>query len=68
MPNHKPYTHVTLHEDPEPLKGRYEIRVSTFVEFDDDPGMRVISGRPSKAQALEQAKEIARRERARTGG
>ena len=68
MSKHAPYTHITLKEDPEPLKGRYEVRVSTFVEFDADPGMRAISGRPSKSQALEIAKEIARREKARTGG
>lgn len=66
MPNHKPYTHVRLIVD-DGIKSRYEIRVSTFIEFDDDAGRRAISGKPTKAKALEQAKEIARSERIRTG-
>jgi hypothetical protein len=43
------------------------VRVSTFIEFDDNPGRRAISGHLSRAQALEQAKQIARNERVRTG-
>ena len=66
MSDHKPYTHVRLIVD-DGLKSRYEVRVSTFIEFDDDAGMRAISGRPSKSQALTKAKEIARSERVRTG-
>lgn len=66
MPNHKPYTHVRLILDDGP-KERFEIRVSTFIEFDDNAGRRAISGKPTKKQALEKAQEIARSERARTG-
>lgn len=66
MPNHKPYTHVRLILD-DGIKERYEIRVSTFIEFDSDPGRRAISQKPSKSQAETQAKEIARSERIRTG-
>ncbi|MFZ5692427.1 MAG: hypothetical protein ACOY5F_14355 [Pseudomonadota bacterium] len=43
----------------------FEARVSTFVYFDDNPGRRSINGRPSRQDAEEQAKEIARAERAR---
>jgi hypothetical protein len=68
MADIKTYTHVRLLEDPEPLKERFEIRVSTFIEFDDDPGRRAISRKPSKKQALERAKEIAKSERIRTSG
>lgn len=64
----KTYTHVRLLEDPEPLKERYEIRTSIFIEFDDNPGRRAISKKPSKEEALAKAKEIALAERARTGG
>ena len=67
MPEIKTYTWVTLREDPEPLKSRYEIRVSTFVEFDDDPSTRGVTGKPTKEQALERALEIAKAERDRTG-
>lgn len=67
MPDRKPYTYVRLLLDEEKLN-RYEIRTSVFIEFDDDAGRRAVNGKPTKKQALEQAQEIARRERARTGG
>ena len=64
----KPYTHVRLIcSDDGNLNHRYEIRVSTFVQFDENSGRRSITGHPSKKQAEEIAKEIARSERARTG-
>lgn len=68
MPDQKPYTHVRLilHDDGN-LNQRYEIRVSTFVQFDSNAGRRVISGHPTKKQAEEVAKQIARSERVRTG-
>ena len=68
MPEPKPYTHVRLIccDDGE-LNYRYEIRVSTFVQFDENPGRRSITGHPSKKEAEKIAKEIARNERARTG-
>lgn len=66
MPNHKPYTHVRLILD-DGIKSRFEIRVSTFIEFDDNAGRRAISGKPTKKQALEMAQQIARSERVRTG-
>lgn len=66
MPNHKPYTHVRLILDDGP-KLRFEIRVSTFIEYDDNAGRRAVSGKPTKKQALVQAQEIARSERTRTG-
>lgn len=44
----------------------YEVRVSTFIYYDDDPGRRSINGRPSSENAQERAKQIARAERART--
>lgn len=62
LPDPKPYTHVRLIEDVE-RGDRYEIRVSTFIEFDDNPGRRAITGRPTKERALEMAKEIAREKR-----
>lgn len=64
----KPYTHVRLilHEDEAGLMTRYEVRVSTFIEFDENPGRRAITMAPSKKRALEIAQEIARKERART--
>jgi len=70
IPDKKPYTYVTLtlHETEDHLQDRYEVRVSTFVEFDVNPGRRAITRHPSKDEALEIAKEIARRERARTEG
>ena len=58
-PSRKPYTHVRLIEDKGPLE-RFEIRVSTFVEFDENPGRRAISGKPDKEQALQIAKELAK--------
>lgn len=66
MSDQKPYTHVRLIRDDGP-RHRFEIRVSTFIEFDDNAGRRAISGKPTQAQALDQAKEIARSERIRTG-
>lgn len=64
----KPYTHVRLilHEDGAGLMDRYEVRTSTFIEFDEDPSRRAISGHPTKTEALEIAKEIARQERERS--
>ena len=50
-----------------PHEESFEVRVSTFVYFDNDPGRRSINGRPSRHDAEEQAKEIARAERARAG-
>jgi hypothetical protein len=50
------------------MNQRYEVRVSTFVQFDENAGRRAISLQPSKKQALAQAQEIARCELARTGG
>jgi len=68
MPEPKPYTHVRLICcDDGDLNHRYEIRVSTFVQFDENAGRRSITGQPSKKEAEEIAKEIARSERARTG-
>lgn len=67
MPDRKPYTHVRLILDDGPLE-RYEIRVSHFIEFDDNPGRRAVTGKPTKKQALVMAQEIARREKAKTGG
>lgn len=68
LPVKKPYTHVRLilHEDGTGLNDRYEVLVSTFVEFDQNAGRRAISGQPSKDEALEVAKEIARRARERS--
>lgn len=67
MPDQKPYTHVRLILHEESLMNRYEVRVSTFIEFDDNPGRRSISGKPTKKQAERTAKEIAVSERVRTG-
>lgn len=41
----------------------FEVRVSTFVYFDDVAGRRAITGRPTREQALQKATEIARQER-----
>ena len=68
MTDRKPYTYVRLIFDENDALNRYEIRVSTFVEFDDDAGRRAVTGKPTKEQALEIAKEIARSEKARSGG
>lgn len=65
MPERKPYTIVRLMFDKDDPLDRYEIRVSHFVEFDENPGRRAVTGKPSKKQALEIAKEIARREKAK---
>lgn len=65
MPDRKPYTHVRLILDEGNALDRYEIRVSTFVEFDENAGRRAVTGKPTKKQALEIAKEIAKREKAR---
>jgi hypothetical protein len=62
LPTPKPYTHVRLIDDAGPMD-RYEIRVSTFIEYDDDPGRRAINGKPTKERALQMAKEIARQKR-----
>lgn len=41
MPEKKPYTHVRLIcSDDGDINQRYEIRVSTFVQFDDNAGRR----------------------------
>lgn len=68
-PDPKPYTYVRLIcSDDGGLNQRFEVRVSTFIQFDDDPGRRAVNMKPTKAQAMEIAKEIARSELARTGG
>jgi hypothetical protein len=68
MPDQKPYTHVRLIlSNDGHINQRYEVRVSTFVQFDDDAGRRAVTGAPTKAEAEETAKEIARSERIRTG-
>jgi hypothetical protein len=64
MPDRKPYTHVRLILEEEPLR-RYEVRVSHYVEYDDNPGRRAVTGKPTKEEALEQAREIARAEQAK---
>ena len=58
------YIHVRLIQDK--TRDRFEIRVSTFVEYDDNSGRRAVSGLPEK-RALVIAQEIARSEQARTG-
>lgn len=62
----KPYTHVRLIQDDDKLH-RFEIRVSTFIEYDDNAGRRAVNGKPTKKQALEEAQRIARNEKVRTG-
>ena len=64
LPDKKPYTHVRLIEDKDRIV-RFEVRVSTFVEFDDNPGRRAISGLPDRNQALLIAKDIAKSSRVR---
>lgn len=64
MPDRKPYTHVRLILHEEGI-ARYEVRVSHFIEYDDNAGRRAVTGKPTKEQALEQAKELARAERER---
>lgn len=68
IPDPKPYTHVRLILcNDGGLNQRYEVRVSTFVQFDENPGRRSITGAPSQKAAEEIAKEIARSEQVRTG-
>lgn len=43
-----------------PHEESIEVRVSTFIYFDDNPGRRSINGRPSRDDAVEEAKRIAR--------
>lgn len=62
-----PYTHVRLILHNGGFMTRYEIRVSTFVQFDENPGRRAVTGELPQKQAEDRAKEIARSERARTG-
>lgn len=66
MPDRKPYTHVRLILHEEGI-ARYEVRVSHFIEFDDNSGRRAITGKPSRDEALEQAKELAREEQEKLG-
>lgn len=68
MPEIKTYTHVTLKDHSDPLIERFEIRVSTFIEYETDPGRRAVNKKPTKKRAEEIAKEIARSERIRTSG
>ncbi|MGJ5032287.1 hypothetical protein ACQR1I_35995 [Bradyrhizobium sp. HKCCYLS2038] len=42
----------------------YEVRVSTFIYFDENEGRRAITGRLSPEAAEEQAKQLARAEQA----
>lgn len=63
LPDQKPYNYVRLYEDKGGIE-RYEVRLSTYIEFDENPGRRAISGLPDKKRALEIAKEIARSRRA----
>lgn len=58
----KPYVHVRLIEDKE-RGDRYEVRVSHFVEFEEKPGRRAITGHPTKEDALKIAKQIAKAQR-----
>lgn len=66
MPESKTYTYVRLLEDKGGI-ARYEVRTSTFIEYDENPGRRAVNGKPDKKRALEIAQEIARSEKARTG-
>ena len=59
MTDQKTYTHVRLTEDKHQI-ARFEVRISTFIEFDEDPGRRSISGKPTREEALKIAREIAR--------
>lgn len=56
MPEIKTYTHVTLKENPDPLIERFEIRVSTFIEYETDKGRRAINKKPTREEALERAR------------
>lgn len=42
-----------------------EVRVSTFIYFDDDPGRRSVTGRLTRQQAEDAAKTLARAKRPR---
>ena len=44
------------------------MRVSTYIYFDNDKGRRSIGGRPTREQAMERAKELARRRQAEEEG
>jgi len=69
IPDPKPYSIVRLLcRDDGNLNQCYEVRVSIFVQFDENPGRRDITRHPSKAQAEQIAKNIARVERDRIGG
>ena len=46
----------------------YEVRVSRFFYFDDNPGRRSINNRMSPEQAEDEAKKRARTERKRLEG
>lgn len=63
----KTYTHVRLIED-DSLKERFEIRVSTFIEYDENPGRRAISGKPCREEALAAARKLAREAQDRLDG
>ena len=67
MQEKRPYANVRLiqHDDGN-LNQRFEIRVSTFVQFDDNADRCAISGHPTKEKALELALQIARCERIKT--
>jgi hypothetical protein len=66
MEANKTYTNVRLIlEDDGNLNQRFEVRVSTFVQFDDNAGRRAVTGHPTKQQAMVIAQEIARAERAK---
>lgn len=66
MPDRKPYTYVRLILHEEGIE-RYEVRVSTFIEFDENAGRRAVTGKPTKEQALEAAKKLARAEQDKLG-
>jgi hypothetical protein len=69
MPDPKPYTYVRLIcSDDDDLKQRFEVRVSTFIEFDDNAGRRAVNMKPTKEQAMKIAQDLARSELERTGG
>ena len=62
----KPYTHVRLIEDKERI-ARFEVRISTFIEYDENPGRRAISEKPSREEALKIAKELAKAAKVKAG-
>jgi len=66
MPKPETYTHVRLIEDKERIP-RFEIRVSTFIEFDENPGRRAISGKPSREEAMKIAQDLAREAQSKVG-